>query len=152
MHDDETKGGFTVSDKRRIKIDDAGNVVTNPEQSDRTPEASAAAEKAPDVSTQAKFEDECEPCQADLEELPPIDFTSFVFSMTTSAMICLGMLPDPQTKEEFIDLAMAKQNIDILGMLQEKTKGNLTKEEEEFLNHSLYDLRLRFVTACTEKS
>jgi Domain of unknown function (DUF1844) len=97
-----------------------------------------------------EFDADCEPCVADYGELPPIDFTSFVFSLSTSTMIFLGVLPDPATSKQDVDLAMAKQHIDILGMLKDKTAGNLSEEEAAFLERSLYDLRMRFVTACTE--
>ncbi|MDP8222454.1 MAG: DUF1844 domain-containing protein [Candidatus Lernaella stagnicola] len=97
-----------------------------------------------------QFEEDCEPCETDFRSLPPIDFTSFVFSLSTSTMIYLGVLPETEGVESKVDLAMAKQHIDILGMLQERTKGNLTQEEADFLERSLYDLRLRFVTACSE--
>jgi hypothetical protein len=144
MPDEETKGGFKVSDKRRFSVDETGKVVA------REGEPGMTSEPAADAATQAKetFETECEPCRTDFAELPPIDFMSFIFSLSTSTMICLGTLPDPQTRQDAVDLAMAKQNIDILGMLQDKTRGNLTEEEEGFLNDALYDLRLRFVEAC----
>lgn len=63
-------------------------------------------------------------------------------------MMFLGLLPDPHTKEQHVDLAMAKHHIDILGLLKDKSKGNLTEEEAQFLDQSLYDLRLLFVKAC----
>ncbi|NLH47155.1 MAG: DUF1844 domain-containing protein [Myxococcales bacterium] len=84
--------------------------------------------------------------------MPPIDFASFVFSLSTSTMMFLGLLPDPQTKEQHVDLAMAKHHIDILGLLKDKTKGNLNDEEAKFIDQSLYDLRLLFVQACNAKT
>ena len=78
-------------------------------------------------------------------ELPAIDFATFVLSMTHSALIHLGDAPNPATGETDVDLGMARQTIDILGLLQEKCRGNLTGEEERVLNQSLYDLRMRFV-------
>ena len=78
-------------------------------------------------------------------ELPAIDFATFVLSMTHSALIHLGDAPNPATGATEVDLGMARQTIDILGLLQEKCKGNLTGEEERVLNQSLYDLRMRFV-------
>ncbi len=84
-------------------------------------------------------------------ELPAIDFATFVLSMTHSALIHLGDAPNPATGATEVDLGMARQTIDILGLLQEKCKGNLTGEEERVLNQSLYDLRMRFVEVakCT---
>jgi hypothetical protein len=59
----------------------------------------------------------------------------------------LGEIPDPQTNEKFVDLALAKHSIDIIAMLQEKTRGNVSEEEKNFLDSILADLRLRFVKA-----
>lgn len=76
-----------------------------------------------------------------------IDFYTFVLSLASSAFVHLGDAPHPETGEvQKPDLGLAKQTIDILAMLEEKTKGNLTQEEEKFLEHLLTDLRLRFVT------
>jgi hypothetical protein len=74
-----------------------------------------------------------------------IDFSGFVLSLSTSVMIHLGEVPDPMTRETVIELPLAQQTIDILAMIREKTKGNLTREEEMLLNDLLSDLRMRFV-------
>ena len=60
-------------------------------------------------------------------------------------MIHLGVVADPMTGEQNKDLAIAKQTIDMLAMLQEKTKGNLTNEESQLMESMLYDLRMRYV-------
>jgi hypothetical protein len=75
-----------------------------------------------------------------------IDFYTFIFSLGSSAFIHLGDAPHPETGQPVKpDLALAQQTIDLLAMLKEKTKGNLTSEEEKFLDTLLLDLRLRFV-------
>jgi|688.fasta_scaffold1763837_1 hypothetical protein len=75
-----------------------------------------------------------------------IDFPTLVYSFATSAMISLGQIQDPQTgKPTEINLGLAKQNIDILSLLQTKTQGNLTAEEAEMLKHFVTELRLLFV-------
>jgi hypothetical protein len=74
-----------------------------------------------------------------------IDFTTFVISLGSSAFVHLGEVPHPETQAPATDLILAKQTIDILGMLQAKTRGNLTPEEEKLLEHLLLDLRLRYV-------
>ena len=79
------------------------------------------------------------------EPAPEIDFSTFVISLSTSAMYHLGVIPDPEGKAPETNLPMAKQTIDILAMLREKTQGNLSPEETQLLNHLLYDLRMRFV-------
>ncbi len=76
----------------------------------------------------------------------PIDFYTFCLSLGSSAFMHLGdaPLPDGTTAE---NLVLAKQTIDILGMLQDKTRGNLTNEEGQLLTNLLYDLRMKYVAA-----
>jgi hypothetical protein len=77
--------------------------------------------------------------------LPTIDFATFVVSLSHSAALHLGEIPHPDTNQIEQNLAMAKQTIDLLGVLEEKTKGNLTGEEERLLHQVLFDLRMHFV-------
>ncbi len=77
--------------------------------------------------------------------LPEINFTSFIFSLSTSALVQLGEVEDPFTQKKTKNLPFAKQTIDLIGMLKEKTKGNLTSEEERFVDQVLFDLRMRYV-------
>lgn len=78
-----------------------------------------------------------------------LDFSTFVVSLGTSALVNLGMAPNPETGQPSpVDLPMAKQNIDILEILHRKTKGNLTEEEKKILDTLLYDLRMAFVRKC----
>jgi hypothetical protein len=80
------------------------------------------------------------------ETAAPIDFYTFVLSLASSAFVHLGDAPNPETGEPGPpSLPLAKQTIDILAMLEAKTKGNLTPEEERFLETLLTDLRIRFV-------
>ncbi len=79
-----------------------------------------------------------------------IDFYTFILSLGSSAFVHLGDAPHPETRKVEANLLLAKQTIDILGMLQEKTRGNLTPEEEKFLQTLLSDLRLRFVARSSE--
>jgi hypothetical protein len=77
---------------------------------------------------------------------PQLDFNAFVLSLGSSALINLGVVPDPMTNEkQKPDLALAQQSIDLLALLQEKTRGNLTAEEAPLLQGLLYDLRMKFV-------
>ena len=82
----------------------------------------------------------------------PIDFYTFVLSLASSAFVHLGDAPHPETGEPVEpNFPLAQQTIDILAMLREKTKGNLTPEEEKFVDNLLTDLRLRFVQRSTGK-
>ncbi len=78
------------------------------------------------------------------EPLPPPSFTSFIFSMSTSALMDLGELENPDTRKTVQKLDMAKHSIDLIAMLKEKTRGNLTGEESSVLEKILTDLRLRY--------
>ena len=76
-----------------------------------------------------------------------LDFNALVLSLGSSAIVHLGEAPDPTSgqKREKPDFTMAQQSIDLLGMLQEKTRGNLTAEEARFLENMLFDLRMLYV-------
>jgi hypothetical protein len=77
-------------------------------------------------------------------DLPQLDFSTFILSVIGSAYVHLGDAPNPDGGPE-LNLALARQDIDLLGILQEKTKGNLSGEEERLLDQALYDLRVRFL-------
>ena len=79
--------------------------------------------------------------------LPEITFTNLIFSFSTSVLIQMGEIQDPVTQKSDKNLPLAKQTIDLIGMLKEKTKGNLTPEEEKLIETVLYDLRMRYVKA-----
>ena len=74
-----------------------------------------------------------------------IDFSTFVLSMATTAMSHLGEVPDPVTGYKNTNLDEAKQIIDILCMLEKKTKGNLSTEETRMMEHFLYELRMKYL-------
>ena len=80
--------------------------------------------------------------------LPEVNFSSLIFSLSSSALLHFGQIVDPQTGEKKKDLALAKHSIDTIAMLQEKTKGNLSDEEEKFLENILTDLRWQYVKAA----
>lgn len=73
------------------------------------------------------------------------DFSNFILSLNTSALIHMGDIPDPQTRERIYDLQSAKQTIDILELLRTKTRGNLDNEEEKMLEDVIYNLRMKYV-------
>ncbi|MFI5298887.1 MAG: DUF1844 domain-containing protein [Polyangiales bacterium] len=88
------------------------------------------------------------------EGLPSLDFSTLVLSLSQTALMHLGDVADPSIADAELhrDLRLARQTIDLLGVLQEKTKGNLTGEEERLLDQLLYDLRLRFVEHSKEEA
>ncbi|PIE22180.1 MAG: hypothetical protein CSA62_13950 [Planctomycetota bacterium] len=76
---------------------------------------------------------------------PPVDFRLFVQGFAMQAFMALGKIPHPETGEQKVELGMARYFIDVLGMIEEKTQGNLNKEEQAFLDNQLENLRLNFV-------
>ena len=85
------------------------------------------------------------PQSADTRSLPALNFATFIFSLNSSALVQLGMIEDPMTGEKSKNLPLAKQTIDILSMLEEKTRGNLDVDEAGMLKTILYDLRIQYV-------
>jgi hypothetical protein len=79
--------------------------------------------------------------------LPEIDFGTFVMSLASSVLVYLGEIAHPESQQPEANLPLAKQTLDILGMLQDKTRGNLAKEEAELLDNLLLDLRMKYVVA-----
>jgi hypothetical protein len=77
--------------------------------------------------------------------LPAINFSTFIFSLNSSALVQLGMMEDPITGEKSKNLPLAKQTIDIISMLEEKTRGNLHADEAAMIKNILYDLRIHYV-------
>ncbi len=120
---------FTVRDKRFS--------AAKEEKEEPKAKQEAKAEEPPEAEASAKE-----------EALPEIDFNSFIFSLSTSALIQLGEIQDPFTQKEAKNLPLAKQTIDLIAMLREKTKGNLTPQEEKLVENILYDLRMRYVKAA----
>ncbi len=82
---------------------------------------------------------------AGADSLPTLDFTTFILSLSHSALMHLGEAPHPETQRVEPNLPLAKQNIDLLGILEEKTRGNISGDEERLLAQVLFDLRMRFV-------
>jgi hypothetical protein len=80
-----------------------------------------------------------------------LTFTTFILSLSTTVLVSLGELPDPMENEENRNLPLAKQTISLIEMLTEKTKGNLTEEEDRLLSSMLYDLRMKYVEAARKQ-
>jgi hypothetical protein len=82
--------------------------------------------------------------------LGPIDFATHVLSLASSAMVAMGKMPAPGGETLEPDLETAKHLIDVLGMLEVKTRGNLDESEEKLLQSLLYDLRVAYVDATPQ--
>jgi len=80
------------------------------------------------------------------EEMPQARFDLFVSGLAMEALIAMGDMPHPTTRKQLVNLPQAKYLIDLLGVLETKTKGNLAVEEEKLLKDALYQLRMRYLT------
>ena len=79
------------------------------------------------------------------KQLPPADFSGLVSMLTTQAFFALGLIRTEEDKDQPADLKLAKYNIDMLEVIEQKSKGNLTEEEEKLLSGALHQLRMSFV-------
>jgi len=138
MEEKEDKG-FVVRDRRKVSLEDAG-----PEETAGASSGPAVKDETGKVKPEGAEQTRGEDAQA-YRPLPQVSFSTFVFSLSSSALVHLGEIPDPEAERVELDLPMAKQIIDTLGMLQEKTRGNLDAQEDKLLKTVLYDLRLRYV-------
>lgn len=136
MAKDETLegNGFVIRDKRQFTSD--GEVKTEAETKKEDTKVEAQAE------TEARKEEDQ---KREPVKLPEINFSSFILSLSSSALLHFGEIPDPLSGKKERNLLMAKQTIDILGILKEKTKGNLTNDEEQLIDNLLHDLRIKYV-------
>ena len=77
--------------------------------------------------------------------LPKMDLTTFFLSISSAAYIGLGLVPPPDGGEPKVDLELARQNIDLLELMQEKTKGNRNPDEDHLIDQLLFETRMRFI-------
>jgi len=128
----EEEKGFIIKDKR--SFDEKGDLKDEKPQEEEKKVKEEMEKQAPEE-------------EAERPPLPEINFTSLVFSLSSSALFHCGEIADPQTGERNKDLPLAKHAIDTIAMLKEKTEGNLTEEEQKFMDNVLTDLRWRYVNA-----
>lgn len=155
MDDDEIRG-FKVTDKRTF--DDDGNPKDlEDEDVEAAGEDKAAGDPAPEAkkppeppSAETDGPDKAPQKPEEAQELPPPDFSNFMMSLASSALINMGEVEDPMSKAQMKNLPGARQMIDIILMLEEKTRGNLTPEEKSLIESLVYDLRLKYVKAVKE--
>jgi hypothetical protein len=134
----EEKKDFVVKDRRIFAEENLDDLDKKEKEVSEAEEKKEAETRKPDEKSDAG--DQEPPLQ-----FPEINFATFVASLNASALLQLGAIEDPTTGAQNKNLPMAKQTIDILSMLQEKTAGNLSEEEENLLKNVLYDLRLMYV-------
>jgi hypothetical protein len=139
MTEGKKEESFSVSDKRRFVVDDSGGVKSEGDVgAGQKKEASENSEPSREKQ-QDKFSG------GEGAPLPDIDFSTFIFSLSSSAILHLGLMENPYTKTIDKNLLLAKQTIDIISMLKDKTKGNLSDEEENLITNLLTELRFKYV-------
>ena len=137
MADEETEDkGFAVKDRRRFTEAGEAKDKAQPDMKAESPDAPPREGLKPEAARPESTRE---------APLPMITFSTFIFSLNTSALVHLGDYPDPASGKNQVDLPLAKQTVDLIALLEEKTRGNLTKDEESLIKHILYDLRLRYV-------
>ena len=135
--DEKEKPEFTIRDRRSSSSENTAEPEEKPSNNktddDRQPET-----KGPDS-------------QQETAPLPELDFASFILSLATTVQVSLGAIPNPQTNLQAQNLPAAKQMIDIINMLKEKTQGNLNNEEQALIDSILYNLRMHYIRALEGK-
>ena len=134
----DEKKDFEVKDHR---------MFSEKSRQDENQDKETSADSSPEDEAQISSSAEESQATAAPQEtpLPEINFATFVVSLNASALLNLGAIEDPATGQSNKNLAMAKQTIDILSLLEEKTKGNLSTEETNLIKNILYDLRIIYV-------
>ena len=139
--ENEEKKDFVVKDRRIFAEGKLGaDEKEEKEEKETPPLDEKKAAETDETSEEPAAETQEPPLQ-----FPEINFATFVASLNASALLHLGAIEDPSSGTKNKNLPMAKQTIDILNMLQEKTSGNLSTEEENMLKNILYDLRIMYV-------
>lgn len=137
----EQESEIRIKDRRRFTAE--GEVRTpdgdtGEKQVKETPKAApgdAAGQKQTDAPKNAQQG----------HHVPPMDFATFILSLASSVQIHLGLIANPQTGKQEKNVFLARETIDLLEMLKDKTKGNLTQDEERLFEHVLYELRMLYV-------
>ncbi len=131
----EEEKGFKVIDRRRIFKEGAEEPETQPASPAEEAPSAPPAEEAPSAPPGGEA---------------PIDFLSFILSLSSQVHIHFGDIPDPISKGTERNLDLARQTIDLIALLKEKTRGNLAGEEEKVLDAILYELRVRYVQEASK--
>jgi Domain of unknown function (DUF1844) len=161
----EDQPNFKVTDRRLFNADGSPRDLPPEEKPETTvvatqeaaaqsppapapePEATTVEPEVPPAAAEAAPEDEEEFSEEDMAEArDPASFVSFVMSIASNAASALGMMEHPVTHQREVDIELGKHWIDILGMLQKKTEGNLTPQERRMLEGLLADLRMQYVS------
>ena len=134
--EEEEQQGFVIRDKR-------GQFREEPSSTATPSSSSPVSEVTQDTQTASEHTH---------EPAPPLAFSSFIFSLGTSALMLMGEKLSPDQPNAPVNLPQAKEIVDILSILEEKTKGNLTSDEAAVMKDMLYTLRMKYVEAASGKN
>jgi hypothetical protein len=145
----EEKKSFVVKDRRRFSSEsqdtEKEEIQAKEDLKNNDSEKKAGDIDIEELKAQEPAKKSQEKSKREESHFPKINFQTFILSLNSSVLVQLGIIEDPMTGSKEKNLPLAKQTIDILGMLDEKTKGNLNKDEEMMLKNILYDLRMMYV-------
>ena len=133
---EEQEKTFKVTDRRQFTAEGDPKARDSQEPPAQSP---PPAESPPTV-------DEAAPSESPPSTPEPMDFASFLLSLGTSGMVQLGEIPDPMTGQKAENLEGARQTIDLLTLLKQKTEGNLSSDESHLFEQLLYELRMKFIS------
>jgi len=139
MTENNDEKGFVIKDKRLF--DEEGETRADSIKADEQKESTPTPEK----EREGGGGKETAQSEGETYQLPEMNFHNFVLSLYTSVLFNLGELADPVSNKKGRDLQAAKQTIDILGMLREKTEGNLDSSEKQLLDGVLSESRIKYV-------
>jgi len=133
---------FKIRDKRRFTAE--GEIKPQPDEEPRDKVVKEKSQPKPEAKEKSKAE---ETSRSEKEPPRPLDFSGFILSLANTALFQLGLLrmPDAEPKK---DLPSARQTIDLIALLEEKTRGNLTEQEQKIITETLFQLRMAFVEAA----
>ena len=147
MEDQEDKRGFKVQDRRRFSSEgeakeggDAPSAGSEPLDIKSKPAASAS-----ETASKPQAAEHPAASHHSSEPPPELTFAAFLWSLSEQALAALGEIPDPMSGKVTHDLVLARQMIDIIIMLREKTRGNLDPEEQAMLKEILSGLQMKYV-------
>ena len=133
MTKEQEEQAFTITDKRGFREEGEA----------RAPEDSQKPQEKP--ITEPSSKEEAKSAPQDIPPRPAIDFPSYLLSYYTQGLVLMGEIPNPYTNKKEEDIEAARHTIDILNMLEEKTKGNLSNDERQLLENVLYELRMKYM-------
>ena len=131
-----------IQEQEKIKVNDRRINFDDPDNDSQQTVSESEAKKLERKKMAKDYE---QAAKQEITNLPKVDFIFYVLSLSSSVLMHLGEVPEPDSGQKKVDLDMARHTIDVLAMLEEKTRGNLTAQEEQLLKDVLFEVRMKFV-------